>query len=72
VQGLGKLLVLLGLSLALVGGVVWLSGNRLHWLGRLPGDVRIGSSVFIPLTTCLVLSVLLTILINVIARLFWR
>ena len=67
---LGKLLIVLG-SIALAAGAVLLLADRLPWLGRLPGDVvvRRGPVTFyFPLVTCLVLSVVLTILLN----LFWR
>ncbi|MBO0356334.1 DUF2905 domain-containing protein [Hymenobacter sp. BT186] len=39
---LGKLLVLIGLAVAVFGAFVWLGGGSwLGWLGRLPGDIRI-------------------------------
>jgi len=67
-----KLFVVLGTSLLVVGLLLRLFQGRLGWLGRLPGDLRIGDSVYIPLATCIVLSVVLTIIINVLARIFWK
>jgi hypothetical protein len=70
VRELGTLLIVLG-SIALAAGAVLLLADRLPWLGRLPGDVvvRRGPVTFyFPLVTCLVLSVVLTVLLN----LFWR
>jgi hypothetical protein len=70
VRELGKLLIVLG-SIALAAGAVLYLADRLPWLGRLPGDVvvRRGPVTFyFPLVTCLVLSVVLTIVLN----LFWR
>ena len=70
---LGRVLVAVGLLLALTGAVLVL-GQRLpflSWLGRLPGDfvVRRGPvTVFVPLLTSLVVSVLLTVLLNVLFR----
>jgi len=67
---LGRLLVLAGLALAALGLLVMFL-PRLPWLGRLPGDllVRRGRFVFYaPLATCLVLSVLLTLLGRIIRR----
>jgi hypothetical protein len=67
---LGRLLVLLGGVSALVG-VLLLLGARVPWLGRLPGDVvvRRGPVTFyFPLVTSLVVSIVLTLLLN----LFWR
>lgn len=69
-QGLGRLLVVFGLVIVLVG-VVLLVADRIPGVGRLPGDlvVRRGPVTFyFPLATSIVLSVLLTILLN----LFWR
>ena len=69
-QGLGRLLIVFGLVIVLVG-VVLLVADRIPGVGRLPGDlvVRRGPVTFyFPLATSIVLSVLLTILLN----LFWR
>ena len=66
---IGKLLLALGVLVAVVGGLLAL-GVRLPF-GRLPGDISGGSgnvSYAIPLGTCLVVSVVLTIVLNVIAR----
>jgi hypothetical protein len=70
-EGIGRMVVTLGLALVLLGGVLWLFGGRLGWLGHLPGDLRIGS-VFIPITSCIVVSVLLTLVLNVLGRFLGR
>lgn len=70
-QEIGKAIVAFGASLLLLGLILWLFGSRLAWLGRLPGDIRT-DTVFIPITTCIVVSIVLTILLNVLARIFWR
>lgn len=76
-EAVGRLLVLMGAMLTLVGVVLLLS-NRLPFLGalgRLPGDLsfRVGPvSVFFPLATMLLVSVLLSVLLTVIAQLFRR
>lgn len=67
---IGKMLVLVGLSVALLGLLLWL-GARLFPLGRLPGDLlyRKGNLVvYFPLVTCLLLSLVLTVLANLIMR----
>lgn len=59
---IGWLLIAIGLLLALAG-LVWLLGAWPGWLGKLPGDLRIerpGFKFYLPLTTCLLLSLLLT------------
>lgn len=66
---LGRLLILLG-GVSVLVGVVLLLGARLPWLG-LPGDVvvRRGPVTFyFPLVSSVVLSIVLTLLLN----LFWR
>jgi hypothetical protein len=61
---LGKLLVLLGLGIAVLGAVVWLGGgSMLGWFGRLPGDIRIerpGFRLYAPLVSMLLISLLLS------------
>lgn len=70
---LGKLLVILGLSLAAAGVVVMLLGRTTFPLGRLPGDFAYrgkNTTVYFPLATSLVVSVALSILLYVVSR--WR
>jgi hypothetical protein len=69
---LGRTLLLIGLSLAVVGGVVWGLSRIGLPIGRLPGDLRFevaGVSCFIPLATSLLLSLGLTLVLNVVLRL---
>jgi hypothetical protein len=68
-QALGKMLLLFGVVLCLAGAMLWLLPGRFRWLGRLPGDIRVGDSFYFPLVTCLLLSLVLTILLNVVVRL---
>ena len=61
---LGKMLVIAGLVLAVVGAVLW-SGFGRGWFGRLPGDIhytRGNFSFYFPIVTCLLISLLLTLL----------
>ncbi|TMQ59462.1 MAG: DUF2905 domain-containing protein [Candidatus Eisenbacteria bacterium] len=61
-QGFGKLLILFGVALAILGVfLAW--GPKIPWIGRLPGDLSFGGEhwrVYIPLGTSLLLSLLLT------------
>ena len=69
-QPLGRGLVLFGLVLAGVG-VVLLLAPRLPWLGRLPGDIVIQRerfSFYVPLTSCLLASVVLSLLLWLVGR----
>lgn len=60
----GKTLIIIGLLLAFIG-VVLTFGGKLPWLGKLPGDIRIerdNFSVYFPLGTSILLSVILSLL----------
>jgi hypothetical protein len=77
---LGKLLLVAGLGLALLGGLFLLGarlleGKAIPGLGRLPGDIRIETrrvSCYFPLATSIVLSLLLTLVLNILVRLWKR
>lgn len=72
-DNLGKWLIGLGAVLLLAGVVIWLLGDRLGWLGHLPGDIRIereNFSFYFPVTTMIIVSIVLSILFTIIARLF--
>ena len=73
-EGTGRSLLVIGLVLVLLGGLLMLAGQVSGHspLGRLPGDIvlRWGNGVvFVPLATSLLLSVFLTLLLNLIASL---
>jgi hypothetical protein len=70
-SALGKMLLLVGIALALVGAALMLA-PRIPWLGRLPGDLRIQgerSTFYIPLATCILLSAVLSAVLYVVSRL---
>ena len=69
-QELGRPLILIGVVLVLVG-LFLTFGPRIPGLGRLPGDVvwrRGNTTVYIPIVTCIVLSLLLTLLFSIFRR----
>lgn len=74
VADLGKLLIGLGLLLVAVGGLLVLAGSlgvKVPFLGRLPGDIHVqrdGWSFHFPLTTSLLLSVVLTLIFWLLSR----
>ncbi len=64
---MGKLLITVGVVTVLVGLVMTYMPNLFSWFGRLPFDIRIeneNSSVFIPITSMLVISLALSLLMN--------
>ena len=68
---LGKTIVGIGATLIIIGLLVWFAGDKLNWFGRLPGDIRIerpGFSCFFPITTMIIVSIVLSILVNLIFR----
>ena len=61
---LGKMLILVGVFIILVG-LFLLIGEKIPWVGRLPGDIIIRKKNFtfyFPLATCLLISIILTLL----------
>lgn len=66
----GKSLMVIGAILIIVG-VILHFGDKLLGLGRLPGDIRIekeGFSFYFPVVTSILLSVIVTIILNIIGR----
>jgi hypothetical protein len=72
-ETIGRYLMLGGILLFVVGGLVALAVRFGLPLGHLPGDIRIewkNGVFYFPLTTCILISVFLTILINLVLRIF--
>ena len=70
-QQTGKYIIVFGIVVIVVGAIVYFFGNKLHWIGRLPGDIRIERENFrfyFPLTTMILFSVLLTLIINLLRK----
>ncbi|MFN4217908.1 MAG: DUF2905 domain-containing protein [Candidatus Bipolaricaulia bacterium] len=70
-QALGKLLMILGSALIVLGAALYLS-KSIPWLGRLPGDIVIERphvTIYIPLATSLLLSLVLSALFYLLSRL---
>jgi hypothetical protein len=69
-QGVGWALIVLGIVTAVVG-VVLVAGPRIPLLGHLPGDIvieRENVTIFIPLGTMLVVSIVVSVVLAVIGR----
>ena len=67
---IGRGLVLLGVVLIVAGGLLWLggaAGGRIPFLGRLPGDIHVQRdnwSFYFPLTTSILVSIVLTLVLG--------
>jgi len=67
----GKMLTLIGLALVLIGLALTYAPWLVNWFGRLPGDIRIQnekSFVFIPIVSMLIVSIILTLIVNLFFR----
>lgn len=72
---LGRTMVYIGLGIAFFGGILFVMGRLFPSLGNLPGDIRIqgeNGRVFIPITTMILVSIVATIVLNLLIRYFRR
>ena len=68
-RDIGQVLFFVGLGLAAIGVLAWV--GALSWFGRLPGDIRIAGDnvrVYVPITSMLLVSLLMTVLLALIRR----
>ena len=73
-SSLGKLLLLFAVVIGIIGLLLIIMGN-VPFLGKLLGDLVIrrgGSTFFFPIVTCIILSVVLTVLVNLVLWIFRR
>jgi uncharacterized membrane protein YidH (DUF202 family) len=69
-RDLGKFLIVIGVVTAVIGLIFW-SDFAPKWLGRLPGDIRIergNSAFYFPIVTCIVISILLSLILSIFRR----
>ena len=68
---MAKIFIIAGVSLLLIGLALTYAPGLLNWFGRLPGDIQIErgqTRVFIPITSMIVLSLALTLIVNLFFR----
>ena len=61
---MGKMLIVMGIILILLG-IIMTVGPKIPWMGKLPGDIIIKKehfSFYFPLTSCIIISIILTLL----------
>lgn len=66
-----NLVMLIGFVIVVIGAVMRFAPGVFGWFGNLPGDIKIDgetSRIYIPVTSMIIVSVVLTLLINVLAR----
>ncbi|MDQ6815661.1 MAG: DUF2905 domain-containing protein [Bacteroidota bacterium] len=67
----GKYIIFFGIVIIIIGIIIYLFHDKLQWFGHLPGDIRIEKENFkayFPITTMILLSLILTLLINLFKR----
>jgi hypothetical protein len=70
---IGKILIISGLILVIAGLILYFAGDKLSWIGHLPGDINIikdNVRVFIPITTMILLSIVISVILYIIRKLF--
>jgi hypothetical protein len=70
IGSIGKTLLIFGIVLAAIGGLIML-GGKIPWLGKLPGDLYIqkkGFFFYFPLTTSIILSIILSLVLMILRR----
>ena len=68
---IGRLLVIFGIALVVIGGIVMLLGRTGFPLGRLPGDIVYrgkNTTFYFPLATCILISVVLSVILFLVSR----
>jgi hypothetical protein len=71
----GRLMLIIGLVIAFIGLILLLAGRYIPWLGNLPGDFRYETEnvkIYVPLATMILVSILATVLLNILLRFFNR
>jgi len=70
---MGKLIIYIGVTLIIVGLIWHFFGDKLSWIGNLPGDIKIdngNTKIFFPITTMILFSILLSFIMWLIRRFF--
>jgi len=69
--GMGKALIIIGILITLVGLVLVVAPGLVSWFGKLPGDIRVQGEkggVYFPITSMIIVSIVLTIIMNLLGR----
>lgn len=71
-QQVGRYIIIFGIIIFIIGVIAYFFGDKLTWLGRLPGDIRVEKENFrfyFPITTMIILSILLSLILYIIRKL---
>jgi len=67
---LGKILIIFGICIAVLG-LILILGDKIPWIGRLPGDIIIKRdkfTIYFPFMTCIIISLLLTLIFTLLRK----
>jgi hypothetical protein len=70
-QETGKYILLVGIGVILIGLLIYFFHDKFHWIGRLPGDIRVEKEnfrLYFPITTMIIVSILVTVIIQVVRK----
>lgn len=70
---LGSVLMIIGAGILVIGALVRFAPGLFGWFGNLPGDIKIegeNSRVFIPITSMILVSIVLTVVVNLVGAFF--
>ncbi|GGF48596.1 DUF2905 domain-containing protein [Echinicola rosea] len=65
----GKWIIGIGLAIVAIGLIVYSVGDKLHWLGRLPGDIHVereNFSFYFPITTMILASIIISLILRLV------
>ncbi len=72
-QNTAKYIILAGLALVVIGVLFYFLGDKLKWIGNLPGDIKIdneNTKIYFPITTMILVSIVGSILLNLVRKFF--
>jgi uncharacterized membrane protein len=67
-QNTGKIVIVAGFIIIIAGVIIYFFGNKLNWIGRLPGDIRIEKENFrfyFPISTMILFSILISLILKI-------
>jgi hypothetical protein len=67
----GKYIIIIGAVIIVIGIIIYFFHDKLNWIGKLPGDIRVEKENFrfyFPITTMILLSLTVTIIINLVKK----
>ncbi len=68
---LAKILIFTGIIFIIAGVIIYFAGNKLNWIGNLPGDIRVEKENFkfyFPITTMIIMSIVVSFIIWLIRK----